>query len=302
MRFYTSVSIFALSASVLSAPTPQAGSLTNIGSGNDNHNGNKVIGDNALLSGNVVALNGLTDGILKEKRQGTELEGVTGAIGDVTKIRVVGNARRQLGVPVVPGTAQTVDSVTGKLGAGSVVQGLESDIQKRQLGGDLSGVTDLAGLATKPVNTVANGINVFDDKKAKRDLTADGGIPVVNGLPVAGGLTDPLKHTPVVEGGLAVVNGVVPDTNGLDSSLFGLVKPVSDATSVLDVKREAGVVDTILAGEGSTNNIGSLNGNGNGNSIIGHNTILSGNDIVDKREPDVVDTILAGSGSKVRRS
>ncbi|KAJ6196027.1 hypothetical protein J3E72DRAFT_332092, partial [Bipolaris maydis] len=153
MRSYVAVSIFAFSASVFSAPTPQLGLGNVVGSVTGTASG--TVGSLASTVGKTVDpvtglvtddadLKGVT-GLVKEKRQPQVVDGltrpvadltkpVTDIVGDVTKVRVVGNARRQLRLPVVGGVTSTVDRVTDSVNLSGAVEGVNTDVHhKRQL-------------------------------------------------------------------------------------------------------------------------------------------------------------------------
>ncbi|KAF5848096.1 hypothetical protein GGP41_005529 [Bipolaris sorokiniana] len=298
MRSYVAVSIFAFSASVLSAPTPQLGLNNVVGSVTGTATGTvgsltgtvgKTVDPVTGVVSDDVNLEGVT-GLLKEKRQLEVVNGltrpvtdltkpVTDIVGDATKIRVLGNARRQLNIAPVAGLTETVDRVTDSINLSGAVKGVNADVNsKRQLN-----IAPVAGL-TKTVDGVTNSINlsgavkgVNADVNSKRqllnldtttesvdsltglnsnELTADvthgqvvdtgnllnldlnvkRGVPVVQDLPLGGGVSGILDNTPVVGGLTNTVNSLTGDLDPVTGLVYETAKPVTDATEVLDVR------------------------------------------------------------------
>ncbi|EUC41229.1 hypothetical protein COCMIDRAFT_106685 [Bipolaris oryzae ATCC 44560] len=288
MRSYVAVSIFAFSASVLSAPTPQLGLNNLVGSVTGTATG--TVGSLTGTVGKTVdpvtgvvskdgSLEGVT-GLLKEKRQLEVLGGltrpatdltkpVTDIVGDVTKIRVVGNARRQLDLPVVPKLTETVDRVTDSVNLSGTVKGLTETVDRVTDSVNLSGtvkgvnadlhnkrellnldtttstVDGLTGLNSNELTADVTHGQILDTDKVLDlntddlldiDLNLKRGIPVVQDLPVGGGVSGILDNTPVVGGLTNTVNSVTGDLDPVTGLVYKTAKPVTDATNILDVR------------------------------------------------------------------
>ncbi|XP_014552068.1 hypothetical protein COCVIDRAFT_19769 [Bipolaris victoriae FI3] len=262
MRSYVAVSIFAFSASVFSAPTPQLGLNNLVGTatgtvGSLTSTVGKTVDPVTGVVSDDAGLKGVT-GILNEKRQLEVVNGltrpvtdltkpVTDIVGDATKIRVVGNARRQLNIAPVAGLTKTVDGVTNSVNLNGAVNGLNTNVNsKRQLN-----VAPVAGL-TKAVDGITDSVNLSDatngqvldtGKLLDLDLNLKRGVPVVQDLPVGGAVSSILDETPVVSGVTGTLNSVTGDLNPVTESVYKVAKPVTDATEILDVR--APLVDEV---------------------------------------------------------
>lgn len=275
MRSYVAVSIFAFSASVFSAPTPQLGLGNVVGSVTGTASG--TVGSLASTVGKTVDpvtglvtddadLKGVT-GLVKEKRQPQVVDGltrpvadltkpVTDIVGDVTKVRVVGNARRQLRLPVVGGVTSTVDRVTDSVNLGGAVEGVKTDVHSKRQVLDLDSTTKsvdgLTGLNSNELTADATHNQVVDaDKLLQLDIGLKRGIPVVQDLPVGGGVSGIVDNVPVVGGVTDAVESVTGDLNPVTELVYDAAQPVTDATEALNVR--APILDEVevsnLAGD-----------------------------------------------------
>lgn len=187
MRSYVAVSIFAFSASVFSAPTPQLGLNNLVGTatgtvGSLTSTVGKTVDPVTGVVSDDAGLKGVT-GILNEKRQLEVVNGltrpvtdltkpVTDIVGDATKIRVVGNARRQLNIAPVAGLTKTVDGVTNSVNLNGAVNGLNTNVNsKRQLNvAPVAKLTETVDRVTDSVNLSGAVKGVNTDIHDKRQL------------------------------------------------------------------------------------------------------------------------------------
>ncbi|EMD63848.1 hypothetical protein COCSADRAFT_37598 [Bipolaris sorokiniana ND90Pr] len=282
MRSYVAVSIFAFSASVLSAPTPQLGLNNVVGSVTGTATGTvgsltgtvgKTVDPVTGVVSDDVNLEGVT-GLLKEKRQLEVVNGltrpvtdltkpVTDIVGDATKIRVLGNARRQLNIAPVAGLTKTVDGVTNSVNLSGAVKGVNTDINsKRQLN-----VAPVAGL-TKTVDGVTNSINlsgavkgVNTDVNSKRQLNI---APVAGLTETVDRVTDSINLSGAVKGVNADVNSKrqlnIAPVAGLTKTVDGVTNSINLSGAVKGVNADVNSKRQLLNLDTTTESVDSLTG------------------------------------------